>query len=72
MTLPRSVSHSYSPVGHEHDAAVVVTRRKREDDRGDSARRVLDAHRDQLAIAPLARAEDWDVWPFDDAELGLR
>jgi len=32
--------------------------------RGDAgARCVLDAHRDQLAVVPLARAEDWDVPP---------
>jgi molybdenum cofactor cytidylyltransferase len=30
-------------------------------DRG--ARRVLNEHRDQLAVVPLARAEDWDVRP---------
>ena len=29
-------------------------------------------YRDQLAVLPLAWAEDWDVRPFDGAELGLR
>jgi hypothetical protein len=32
--------------------------------RGDTgARRLLNAHRDQLAIVPLARADHWDVPP---------
>jgi len=41
--------------------------------RGDrGAQRMLNEHRDQLAVVPLAWAEDWDVQPFDGGELGLR
>ena len=35
------------------------------------ARIALSAHRDRLAIVPLARAEDWDVPPLESGSFGL-